>query len=84
MSRAVSISFPVKSAAELASHLGLSKARKDRIFTIVARTVGKGRSRPATLNVEEKSKHRMVFKNKARTSRSRQQSNAKGSKAAAR
>src|SRR5258708_7070875 len=44
MLKALPISFPVKSAEQLASHLGVSKSRKDRIFTIVAKAAGKNGS----------------------------------------
>jgi hypothetical protein len=39
MSKAVSISFPVKSAEELAAHLGVSKSRTRRIFAIVEKAL---------------------------------------------
>lgn len=56
----VSISFPVKSAAEMASQLGVSKTRKDRIFTIVAKAVEKSHSAHVRFRTKGKPKGRAV------------------------
>lgn len=76
MSKAVSISFPVKSAAELASHLGVSKARTKRIFAIVDKALAKNGSH-VKFSKKEKAKGPTVVKYTVRTSRSGQLSNAK-------
>ena len=52
----VSISFPVKSAAQVASRLGVSKSRTDRIFTIVAKTAGKSSLTHVKFRTKKKSK----------------------------
>jgi hypothetical protein len=83
MSKALPISFPVKSAEQLASYLGVSKSRKDRIFTIVARAAGKNGSSRAAWGHKKKSKRQVVAKKSGfRTSTSGRRSNAKTAKAA--
>jgi len=83
MSKALPISFPVKSADELASYLGVSKSRKDRIFTIVAKVAGKDGSSRGAWGHKKKSKRRVAAKKYgSRTPTSGRRSNAKTAKAA--
>lgn len=74
MSKAFSISFPVKSAEQVATQLGVSKARRDRIFTIVEKTLAKNGSHVKFS--KGKSKGQGV-KNTIRASRSGHRNNAK-------
>lgn len=67
MAKAITLPFPEKTASELASRLGVSKARQKRIFTLVERA-------------RKTSKSRTAKKSVAFSSRPRQRSNAKAAR----
>jgi hypothetical protein len=73
--KAITVNFPVKSAEQLASSMGLSKRRTHRIFAIVDKLSGKTAS-PATAN----GKRKRSVAVKSRNSRIGQRSNATTSK----
>jgi len=78
MAKPFLISFRVKSAEEVAQQLGVSKARRNRIFKIVGETLKKN-SPEETLN-NGKSKIRPVGENTYLTLRLRQRNNAKAAR----
>ncbi len=75
MSKPISLSFPEKSASELASRLGMSEARKNRIFAIVAETARKTGSGLWATKARAK-----ASKNGRLSSRSGRRSNAKAAR----
>lgn len=56
MAKQIELTFPEKSASEVASQLGMSKARKERIFAIVEETAGKRGSERVVWFARAKSK----------------------------
>jgi DNA-binding transcriptional regulator YdaS (Cro superfamily) len=79
MAKAYKISFRVKSAEKLAERLGVSNARKNRIFRIVEENTPKNRAGRISFATKRKSEAR-VGKDTHLTLRSTQQSNAQTSR----
>jgi hypothetical protein len=76
MAKQITLPFTAKPASELASHLGVSKARQKRIFAIVEKKHAKSSS-PRVRWSSRKGKTQAAKKAVAFTSRPRPRSNAK-------
>ncbi len=77
MPKPITLSFPVKNASELASTLGVSKTRQNRIFTIVEKNARKSNSSHViwASKLKAKPNKSVIF-----TSRPRRRSNAKAAR----
>jgi hypothetical protein len=78
--KVLTVSFRVKSSKQLASHLGLSKARTDRIAAIVEKFSPGKMPAPITSRVSRGTKGRVAVN--IQNSRTGRRSNATGAKAA--
>ncbi|MGH9570085.1 MAG: hypothetical protein ACRD4F_10615 [Candidatus Angelobacter sp.] len=82
MARQIALPFAAKTASELASRLGVSKARQKRIFAIVEKQHA-GKTTAASgmrCSSRAKGKNRTATKPAVFTSRSRSRSNAKAAR----
>ena len=79
MAKPIELPFAEKTASELASRLGVSKARQKRIFAIVEGQHAKSTS-PRVRWASRKAKTQTAKKAVAFTSRPRQRSNAKAAR----
>jgi hypothetical protein len=82
MARQIALPFAAKTASELASRLGVSKARQKRIFAIVDKQSSRKTTTAPGMRCTQRaqSKTRTAKKPSVFTSRSRSRSNAKAAR----
>jgi len=77
MAKPITLTFPEKTASELAGRLGISKARQNRIFSIVDKATGKNGTDRMIVGGKAK---RKASRSAVHTSRSGRRKNAKAAR----